>query len=105
MATGSAWNCRKPGITLPETGAPCRSAEREQPGRWPHKSHGGIMRIRRAIVIPALLALSVTGSVVAGLAMSAAVRDAPSAGPHVDAGAAKSHRLHRRGRRRTGLGS
>ena len=77
------------GNNLTETGAPCRSAEREQPGRWPHKSHGGIMRIRRAIVIPALLALSVTGSVVAGSAVSAAAGHAPNAGTQVVAAAAK----------------
>jgi hypothetical protein len=41
------------------------------------------MRIRRAIVIPALLALSVTGSVVAGSAVSVAAAHAPSAGAQV----------------------
>jgi len=42
-----------------------------------------IMRIRRAIILPALLVLGVTGSVVAGSAISAAAGHAPSAGTRV----------------------
>lgn len=49
--------------------------------------HGGTMRIRRAIIIPAILALGVTGSVVAGSAMSAAAGQASSTHIHVVAGA------------------
>jgi len=41
------------------------------------------MRIRRAIIIPVILALSAAGSVVAGSAMPAAAGHAPSA--HVQA--------------------
>ncbi len=45
------------------------------------------MRIRRAIIIPAILALGMTGSVVAGSAMSAAAGQASSTHIHVVAGA------------------
>jgi hypothetical protein len=41
------------------------------------------MRIRRAIIIPAILALGVAGSVLSGSAMSAAAGHAPSV--HVQA--------------------
>jgi hypothetical protein len=37
------------------------------------------MRIRRAIIIPAILALSAAGSILAGSAVSAAAAPAPSA--------------------------
>jgi len=47
--------------------------------------HGGIMRIRRAIIIPAILALGATGSIMAGSAMSVAAGHAPSV--HVQAAA------------------
>ena len=40
--------------------------------------HGGIMRIGRAIIIPAILALSMAGSVLAAAEMSAAAEHAPS---------------------------
>jgi hypothetical protein len=35
------------------------------PGIW----HGGIMRIRRALVVPAILAFSVAGSILVGSAV------------------------------------
>ena len=43
------------------------------------------MRIRRTIIIPAILALGATGSIVAGSAMSVTAGHAPSV--HVQAGA------------------
>ena len=46
-----------------------------------------IMRIRRAIIIPAILVLGMTGSVVAGSAMSAA----PSTHAQVTAAALRTH--------------
>ena len=45
--------------------------------------HGGIMRIGRAIIIPAIAALGVAGSAVAGSAMAVATAHAPSV--HVQA--------------------
>lgn len=48
------------------------------------------MRIRRAIIIPAVLALGVAGSAVAGSAVSAA----PSAHPQVVAVSAASTHFH-----------
>jgi len=48
------------------------------------------MRIRRAIIIPAILALGVTGSVMAGSALSAA----HSAHTQVVASAAKGAHFH-----------
>jgi hypothetical protein len=49
------------------------------------KCHGGIMTIRRTIVIPAILALSVAGSIAAGSAVSVAA--AQTASVHVVAAA------------------
>jgi len=43
------------------------------------RCHGGIMRIGRAIIIPAILALGVSGSILAGSAGSAVAAQAPSA--------------------------
>lgn len=40
--------------------------------------HGGIMRIGRTLIIPAILALGVAGSILSGSAMSAAAAHAPS---------------------------
>lgn len=45
--------------------------------------HGGIMRIGRALIIPAILALGVAGSILAGSAMPVAAVHAPSV--HVQA--------------------
>jgi hypothetical protein len=42
------------------------------------RCRGGIMRIRRTIIIPAILALSAAGSILAGSAVPAAVAQAPS---------------------------
>lgn len=63
-------------------------------GRGRHKPHGGIMRIRRAIIIPALLALGAAGSAVAGSAMSAAAGHAPAAQTQVVAAAATATHYH-----------
>ena len=49
------------------------------------------MRIRRAIIIPAILALGVTGSVVAGSAMPVAAGHAPGAHARVVAGSETTH--------------
>ncbi len=40
--------------------------------------HGGIMRIGRVLIIPAILALGVAGPILAGSAMPAAAVHAPS---------------------------
>ena len=53
------------------------------------KPHGGIMRIRRTIIIPAILALSAVGSIVAGSTTSVAAAQAPSV--HVLAAAPSAH--------------
>ena len=53
------------------------------------RRHGGIMRIRRAIIIPAILALSAAGSILAGSAVSVATAQAPSV--HVLAAAPNTH--------------
>ena len=45
--------------------------------------HGGIMRIGRAIIIPAILALGVAGSALSGSAIAVAAIHAPAA--HVQA--------------------
>src|ERR1700732_1119019 len=50
--------------------------------------HGGVMNVRRAIIIPAILALGVAGSVLPGLAMSATAGPAASVHVHVVAAAA-----------------
>ena len=43
------------------------------------KSHGGVMRIGRKIIIPAILALGAAGSILASSAASATVAQAPAA--------------------------
>ncbi len=43
------------------------------------RSHGGIMHLKRTIIIPAIMALSAVGSVLAGSAVTAAATSAPSA--------------------------
>ena len=50
--------------------------------------HGGIMRIRRALIIPAILALGVAGSALSGSAMAVATGHA--SGVHVQAAAVAS---------------
>ena len=47
------------------------------------------MRIRRTIIIPAILALSAAGAILTGTAASAATTQAPSV--HVVAAAANTH--------------
>jgi len=47
--------------------------------------HGGIMRIRRVLIIPTILALGVAGSALSGSAMAATAGHAPVA--HVQAAA------------------
>jgi hypothetical protein len=44
-----------------------------------YRCHGGIMRIGRAIIIPAILALSVSGSILASSAAPAVAAQAPTA--------------------------
>jgi hypothetical protein len=51
--------------------------------------HGGIMRIKRTIIVPAVLALGVVGSLLSGSAMSVTVGHAPAV--HVQAGAASAN--------------
>jgi len=43
------------------------------------RRHGGIMPIRRTVIIPAILALSAAGSILAGSAVPATATQAPSA--------------------------
>ena len=52
------------------------------------------MRIRRAIIIPVLLALGVAGSAIAGSAMSAAAGHAHAAHTQVVAAAATATHYH-----------
>jgi hypothetical protein len=42
-------------------------------------AHGGIMHLKRTIIIPAIMALSAVGSVLAGSAVTLAATSAPSA--------------------------
>ena len=42
-------------------------------------AHGGIMHLKRTIIIPAVMALSAVGSVLAGSAVTLAATSAPSA--------------------------
>jgi len=51
------------------------------------RCHGGIMRIRRAIIITAILALSTAGGILAGSAMPAIAAQATSAHVSVTASA------------------
>ena len=51
--------------------------------------HGGIMRIRRALIIPAILALGVAGPAFSGSAMAVAAGHAPSV--QVQVAAASGH--------------
>jgi hypothetical protein len=53
-----------------------------------------IMRIGRAIIIPAILALGVAGSVLSGPAMSAPAVHAPSVHGHVAAASIRSDILY-----------
>ena len=53
------------------------------------KRHGGIMRIGKTIIIPAILALSAVGSIVAGSA--ATVATAQGSSVHVVAAASSAH--------------
>jgi hypothetical protein len=64
-------------------------------GSWQHKMaadlverRGGIMRIGRTIIIPAILALGVAGAALAGSEVSAAV--AHTSGSHVQATASSA---------------
>ena len=50
---------------------------------------GGIMRIKRTIIVPAVLALGVVGSLLSGSAMSAAAGHAPAV--HVQASATSAN--------------
>jgi hypothetical protein len=66
-----------------------------QPGRAVQQAadlgnrHGGIMRIRRVLIIPAILALGVAGSALSGSAMAVAAGHAPSV--HVQVAVASGH--------------
>ena len=52
------------------------------------------MNVRRAIIIPAILALGVAGSILPGLAMSAAAGPAASVHVHVVAASASANTLY-----------
>ena len=49
------------------------------------KPRGGVMSVRRTVIIPAIVALSMAGSILAGSAVPAAAAHAP--GTHVEASA------------------
>lgn len=53
------------------------------------RHHGGVMPIRRAIIIPAILALSAAGSILAGSAVPVVAAQAPAV--HVLAAASSAH--------------
>lgn len=53
------------------------------------------MRIRRALIIPAILALGMAGSVLSGPAMAAAAAHAPSVGVHAVAAPSNSNMYYR----------
>jgi len=55
------------------------------------RRHGGIMPIRRVIIIPAILALSAAGSILTGSAVSATAAQAPSVHVVAAAHAASPH--------------
>jgi hypothetical protein len=55
------------------------------------RSHGGIMRIGRKIIIPAIVALSAAGSIAASVAVPAATVAAPSTHVQVAAISAVPH--------------
>ena len=59
------------------------------------RSHGGVMRIGRKIVISAILALSAAGSILASSAATATVAQAPAAHAHVTAAHASPHLYYR----------
>jgi len=46
------------------------------PGHWPGDLCGGVMRIRRAIIVPAIVALGVAGSALVGSALPAVTANA-----------------------------
>lgn len=86
--------CRKfvtAGIVGPKDGettrhdidAPHRSAAREDVLVTCGNRLGGVMRIRRSVIIPAILALGATGSILAAPAVSATVAQAPAVHAHV----------------------
>lgn len=56
-----------------ELDAPCRSSGGRPDRADLRKQYGGVMRIRRVLVIPSILALAVAGSALAGAEISAAV--------------------------------
>jgi hypothetical protein len=64
-------NNSKRGNTLNKVSAPRRSAGQLNLPPDLGRRHGGIMRIGRAVIIPAILALGVAGSVLAGAEISA----------------------------------
>ena len=76
-------------ITLQDGRYAVQAAKAVQPAAGLGNRHGGIMRIRRAIIIPAILALGVAGSILSGSAMAAAAGHAPSV--HVPAAAAPAN--------------
>lgn len=81
-----AWNSERLAITPHDSDARVGREVMQQAadlGRY----HGGIVRIKRAIIIPAILALGAFGSILAGSAAPVAAASAPSvhvlaAAPH-----------------------
>ena len=56
--------------------------------------NGGVMRVRRAIIIPAILALSVAGSVVTGAEVAVAAVHASAVHPHTTAPSINIYTYH-----------
>ena len=79
-----------PGNTVRKTGkVRCAGGGAVQRPADLGKRYGGIMYVRRAIIIPAILALGVAGSLLSGPAMSGTAVHA--AGVHVHAAAAPAN--------------
>jgi len=66
-------------ITPNNSDAPEKDPEVSLEGVDLSKCHGGIMRIGRTIIMPAILALGLAGSILAGSAAPAVAAQAPAA--------------------------
>lgn len=83
MLTRCAWNGQGLEITSPDRRYAVQGGGAVQRAAGLGDCHGGVMKVRRAIIIPAILALGVAGSILPGLAMSATAGPAASVHVHV----------------------